>query len=418
MPSRFCCERRFGEEPAIQNPKPEIQNHPSHRSHAVWVCYAAMMCLAIAVNLAPIYLTTFSEAFASGGVVLSPEQMGLIPAVLFAGLVAGIVATGPLADRFGGKTFAGLGLGLVTAGLAATSRAPSYPMLLAAAFLMGLGAGVLDMVLSPIVAALEPERKTAALNWLHSFYCAGALVTTFAGTIAQELEVPWRAFAAAAAVAPAVVLVLVLRLRVPRLVEEGQQREPTGRMLASAFFVLALVAMACAGATEAGMAQWLPAFAERTMDFSKSAGAAALTGFLVAMWLGRVLAASLGHRVSSGALLAASAALSAALYVAGVYVPSRELALAACVATGLAVGTLWPTTLGLAAERIPRGGATMFGLLSAAGNAGCLAAPWLVGVVAERAGLRAGLVSCAVFPVLMIAALAAMRRAGRPQKEA
>jgi hypothetical protein len=42
--------------------------------------------------------------------------------------------------------------------------------------------------------------------------------------------------------------------------------------------VLALVAMACAGATEAGMAQWLPAFAERSMGFSKSAGAPALTG--------------------------------------------------------------------------------------------------------------------------------------------
>jgi fucose permease len=166
------------------------------------------------------------------------------------------------------------------------------------------------------------------------------------------------------------------------------------------------------------MAQWLPAFAERSMNFSKSAGAAALTGFLAAMWLGRVLAASLGHRVSSGALLAASAVLSAALYVAGVYVPSRELALAACVATGLAVGTLWPTTLGLAADRIPRGGATMFGMLSAAGNAGCLAAPWLVGVVADRAGLRAGLVSCAVFPVIMILALAAMKRAGRTQKAA
>ena len=55
-----------------------------------------------------------------------------------------------------------------------TAKAPTttrrWPIvLLAAAALMGCGAGILDMVLSPIVSALEPERRTWAMNWLHSF---------------------------------------------------------------------------------------------------------------------------------------------------------------------------------------------------------------------------------------------------------
>jgi len=37
---------------------------------------------------------------------------------------------------------------------------------------------------------------------------------------------------------------------------------------------------------------------------------------------------------------------------------------------GLAGSCLWPTTLGVASDRFPRGGATMFGLLAAFGNPG------------------------------------------------
>ena len=34
-----------------------------------------------------------------------------------------------------------------------------------AVFVLGLGAGILDMMLSPIVCALQPDHRTAAMNW-------------------------------------------------------------------------------------------------------------------------------------------------------------------------------------------------------------------------------------------------------------
>jgi len=275
---------------------------------------------------------------------------------------------------------------------------------------MGLGAGVLDMVLSPIVSALEPERRTAALNWLHSFYCAGALVTTFAGAIALGAGVPWRLFAAVSALAPALTLVVFLRLRVPPLVAEGNEREPARRLLTSAFFAAALAAMFLIGASEAGMASWLPAFAERVMGYSKSTGAAAFSAFLAAMWLGRIAAATLGHRMSVWAALAVSGALAAGGYLAGALLPWRLPALAACVVTGFAVGSLWPTTLGVVANRIHHGGATMFGLLAGVGNSGCLVMPWVVGVLADRTSLAQALAWAAVVPAAMVALVVLLRR--------
>src|SRR6201999_981385 len=95
---------------------------------------------------------------------LTQEQLGRIGSFTFIGLTAGILITGPLADRFGAKVFALLGNLLLIAGLVLSSWSPAFEVLLCANVLLGLGAGVLDMVLSPIVSALNPETRTSSMN--------------------------------------------------------------------------------------------------------------------------------------------------------------------------------------------------------------------------------------------------------------
>lgn len=99
--------------------------HALNPASAYVVCFAAMVCLAIAVNLMPIFLTTLRvERGGRGG--LSGEQLGRIGGVTFAGLVGGILFTGPLADRRGGKLFSVLGTLLIGIGLGLLTMSPSY----------------------------------------------------------------------------------------------------------------------------------------------------------------------------------------------------------------------------------------------------------------------------------------------------
>ncbi|MBN8247123.1 MAG: MFS transporter, partial [Verrucomicrobia bacterium] len=149
-----------------------------------------MMSLAIGLNLLPVFLTTLQAQYGGAG-GLTAEQLGRLGALTFAGLVAGIVVTGPLADRWGAKPFAQLGNAGIAVSLLAAAVAPGYAGLGAALFGLGFGAGLLDMVLSPVVAALNPERRAPAMNWLHSFYCVGAAVTILAGTLALRLGLGW-----------------------------------------------------------------------------------------------------------------------------------------------------------------------------------------------------------------------------------
>src|ERR1700746_1282956 len=159
-----------------------MKNRTHNPAYAFVLCYAAMVCLAIAVNLMPIFLTTLRVDL-GGRAGLTGEQLGRISALTFAGLVGGILLTGPLADRWGGKLFSILGTLLIGVGLALLGNSHGYSMVLVAVLIMGLGAGILDMVLSPIIAALQPENRATALNWLHSFYGIGTVVTVLVGTV-------------------------------------------------------------------------------------------------------------------------------------------------------------------------------------------------------------------------------------------
>ncbi len=364
--------------------------------NAVGLCYGGMVCIAVAANLTPLFLTTFSEVFH-----LNEEQLGRIAAVIFSGFVIGILSTGPLADRFGAKPFVLLGMSFVAAGLAVLGAALNYGMILTAGLLMGLGAGVLDMVLSPIISVLQADRRASAMNWLHSFYCIGMLMTVLAGTLALRLAWSWRPVAFAIILLPVFLLAGFARLRIPSLVHEDEERVPVAVLLRTPFFIAALLMILLAGAAENGMSQWLPAYSERVLGFGKAAGGMALAGFSICMALGRILAANAAHHVSARSLLAVCGVLSCLMYLLGCFAPWPWVGLAGCMLVGFTGGCLWPTTLAITADRIPHGGGSMFGLLAAAGNFGCLLLPWLIGFMAEHFTLRYALAAGALCPAVL-----------------
>jgi len=376
---------------------------------ALWLCNGAMMAVALGLILVPIYLTTFRQAFAVDGVPLSEEQLGRIPAVLFGWVTVGILFSGPLADRWGAKLFAVAGLVLVCLGLVVTATATSYAALLVGASVTGLGAGIIDMVLSPIVSALQPHRRSAALNVLHSFYCVGAVLTTVLGYIAIRGGIGWRWVCLIMTLFPALVALGLMRVSIPPVVEAGQARQPARTLLRSPYFLIAFLAMFLAGATELGIAQWLPAFAELHLGFEKQTSALTLSMFLVAMAVGRLWCARLVHRFPVFHLMIAGCIFAVVLYGVGCFATNRYVAITACIGVGLAVSLLWPSMLGVTADQFPHGGATMFGLMAAAGNASGFAVPWLIGIVAGYSHLGVGLLVGAVCPLILVFLLLWMR---------
>jgi fucose permease len=380
---------------------------------AVLLCDLAMMALAISINLLPVFLTTLSHDL-GGERGLSDEQLGRIGASIFIGLVIGIIATGPLADRWGARPFAVGGNLLIVAGLAILSLAKTYSVVLVASLVMGAGAGALDMILSPIVSTLQPRRRTVAMNLLHAFYCIGAVVTILASSIALKHGVGWRAVAAGLIGLPLVVGICFAVIEIPPLIAAGMDRTRMRSLIRQPVFMAALGAIFLGGATELGIVYWLPAFAEKTLAYPKFTASQAALGFSIGMAIGRLGIAALPATVKPIPLMLGCCVASAILFPIGSFAPWNGVALWACILVGVTGSSLWPSTLAVAADRFPHGGATMFGVLAATGNAGGILMPWIVGVVADHANMRWGLATSTLCPALMIVLLLYLRRHHAP----
>ena len=314
----------------------DMKTRVLNSAYALVLCYTGMVCLAIAVNLMPIFLTTVRVEL-GGKAPLSDEQLGRISAITFAGLVGGIFVTGPLADRWGGKPFSVLGTLLIGVGLGLLGISPGYPMVLVAVFSMGLGAGTLDMVLSPIVAAVQPSKRGTALNWLHSFYGIGTMITVVIGTIALRSEIGWRPISLGLVTVPLVVALGFTSLDLPPLVsEEHGRRTALSELCGCSSFMAITAAIFLGGALELGMAQWLPAYAEMSLGFSKLTGSISLLAFSAAMAFGRILASLMGRRVSPIKLMLSCCWSSVGLFLLACFAPWPTVALAGSVGVGLA----------------------------------------------------------------------------------
>jgi len=144
----------------------------------------------------------------------------------------------------------------------------------------------------------------------------------------------------------------------------GLTHEQLGRLAAVTFtrlrhlvrkpyFLLSLAVIFLGGATEVGLAQWLPAYAEKSLGYSKWVSGMSLLVFSVAMAIGRISVGLVGNRVNPFTLLLACCWSSVVLFIVGCFAPWPDVALMACMAVGVTGSCLWPSTLGVAADRFP-----------------------------------------------------------------
>ncbi|MDB6169845.1 MAG: transporter [Verrucomicrobia bacterium] len=372
-----------------------------------WLCYGGMASLAIGLNLLPLFLAELGATY-GGETGLTREELGRLGSMMFAGLVLGIVVTGPLADRWAPKPFVLFGCIVTSASLGAAAVAPTYGFLGASLVFLGLGAGMLDMMLSPVVAALNPHRRIASLNWLHSFYSIGAVVTIGAGTIIQHGGFKWRYACLAFSPLPAALAVAFAFMEFPPLTGAAG-RMAVRDLLRQPWFRAALMALFLVGAVEIGVAQWLPTYAEKELHYPTWVGGVAFMVFSIAMAGGRMILGLVVKRLDPYIMLISSGGVCCLLVFAGALLPTPALSLTACVAVGLAVCGLWPTVLALAGNRFPEGGASMFGILSIFGNAGGIGMPWLVGWVASHYDLRWGIAVVGIATLPLILSLLSLR---------
>lgn len=391
--------------------------------HTRYTCYLSCAGHAVINNLSPLLFLTFQRTFGIG-----IERIGLLISINFLVQMATDYVAAKYADRIGYRRCMIFSQILCVLGLLGLGTLPfllpsAYAGLVVAVIISGIGGGLMEVLLSPIVESLPGDEKAAAMSMLHSFYCWGHVVVVLVSTLYFVVigTAYWYFLPALWALVPLTACLLFTKVPINQLPAGDSGQHGSVRKLFSVkiFWVLFIV-MIASGAAEQSMSQWSSLFAEAGLGVSKTMGD--LLGpcaFAVMMGLARLAYGIYGAKIKIRAALLASSALCIACYVITAFSSWPVLSLLACAFCGLSVGLMWPGTLSVAAADYPQGGTAMFAILALGGDIGCAVGPGLVGWVAGLAeglghqtqmGLRLGLGVAVIFPLLTALGLMALKR--------
>lgn len=395
-------------------------------------CYTAYITQAIVNNLLPllfiIFQTNYQISFAMlGNLVLVNfvtqlvvdalavrfvDKLGYRPCIIAAHLLAC--------------------LGLVLLGILPGVMAQPYVGVVLAVIVYAIGGGLIEVMVSPIVDAIPGDAKESAMSLLHSFYCWGQVAVVLVSTLALRAmgQSNWQVLPLVWAVVPLLNCFLFARVPlVPPLA--AHERMPLKKLLSSGGFIIAMLLMVCAGASEQAMSQWSSLFAEKGLGIPKVMGD--LLGpclFGVFMGVGRMLYGLYGQRIKIRNALLLCAGLCVVSYLAAGLLSNPFLALLGCALCGFSVSLMWPGVFSLTSAGYPAGGTAMFAILAICGDLGCASGPWLTGMISDAAqkwpllinqasaqgvdigqlGLKAGLLAAVIFPVVLLVGIMLLRK--------
>lgn len=336
---------------------------------------------------------------------LSAATAGLLISAQFAGSVVGILTAGLLARRVAVRVRLVTASVVLAVGCVAAAAAPSWPVLLTAVLVAGVGWGGFELDVNVLFSHSHGVRSVAVLNVLSAAFGAGAvaapvLVVSGAGR--------GMVFGVAAGVA---VLALVLLAGVPGGAGgSGGSVAPAGRTggLWAVLTVVLVVYVALEGATSG----WMPTYLAGLAGGAALDGAVASAAFWALFTLGRLIAAPVSLRVSPGLLVPVTLVLAAAALLLS---RAEGAAPYAFALTGLFLAPVFPSALAWQAQRAPAGvGATA--LVIATASFGPVVALPFVGAVADAGGtasIPVSLIALSLFGA-GVAAVAARWRASAP----
>ncbi len=311
----------------------------------------------------------------------------------------------------------------------------TYAALVAGTFVFSLGAGLGEVLTSPVIAAIPSENPEREMSKLHSAYAWGTVVVVIVSTLFIKLvgSHNWMYLALLWSIVPFVSLLLFLKAEIPDINLGGESEG--GRKNNRFGIMLCTLCIFFGGAAEMTMTQWISGFAEKALGISKVYGDVfGMALFAFALGFGRTLYSMKGKSIYP--ILLGGMGLSALCYVAAALTGNSIIGLVVCVLTGFFTSMLWPGTIVYTNEKFISCGVGVYALLAAGGDLGASLSPQLMGIITdkvsqsafwieraaamnisgEQMGMKVGMLAAAAFPLLGFLLLLYMKKYFSKQK--
>jgi MFS family permease len=349
---------------------------------------AVSMRAATAVHMQGEYLDPLGTATAG-------ERLATVLGSAFIGFAITLLLVSAVLAKIGfGRALAGAAI-LMTAGFAIVAGAGAlgvspYTGLLIGMVVQGLGWGLVETVINPLTSALYPEDRVGRLGILHAWYPAGLVGGALFGLAIDHAALPWRWNMVPLALLCVVFGALALREKLPPVSASTDAPVTPGEMIRATLqnptIFIWVVLMMFTASTEFAPGQWLDVALTQIVGMRGVLVLAYVSGLMFVM---RHFAGPLVKRLGNiGLLISSSFFAAVGLFALGA-ANSPATVLAAATVWGFGVAYFWPTMLATVAERYPRSGTMVFGLMGSAGAACTYVVLPTLGAIYDRAKLAA-----------------------------
>lgn len=314
----------------------------------------------------------------------------------------------------------------------------AYAGLLVGTVIFSVSAGLSEVLTSPIIAAIPSDNPQRDMSFLHSVYGIGVVSMVSVSSLFFKLfgTERWVYLALFLATLPVIASVLFMLSPMPDMQSSEEVTRAGGTKKRAVGLALCFACIFFGSCAENAMASWISGFIETSVTIDKALGdiigAAAFAALLA---LVRIIYAKYGRNIMLTLLVGMIGAV--VCYVTVGLSSAPVVSVIACILTGMFSSMLWPGTLIMMEENIKGAGVAAFALMAAGGDTGAALAPQLLGAVTDmvaesgfgarlaeelgitslQAGMRVGMLTCALFPLMGIFVVMFIMRYFKKNKE-
>ena len=258
----------------------------------------------------------------------------------------------------------------------------AYGGLVLGTVVFSLSAGLGEVLISPIVAALPSDTPEKDMSILHSLYGWGVVGAVAVSSLFFWLfgAENWFWLALFFAALPLIPAYLYSTSPFPEMNMQSVQKSSNKQRFG---LILCVLCIFLGSAAENTMTNWISGFMEKALQLPKAAGDIfGLAVFALLLAVTRNLYAKYTPDITKVLLWGMIGA--AACYIIVGLSANMILSFIACILVGIFTSMLWPGTLILMEEKIPSVGVAAFALMAASGDMGASVAPQLTGILIDR----------------------------------
>lgn len=397
-----------------------------------YACYMSNASMAAVANLSPLLFITFHQIYN-----ISYTMLGLLVLINFCTQLCVDLLFSFYSHKFNIQKTVRLMPMLTIIGLVIYALMPAlfpgqaYLFLVIGTMIFSASAGLAEVLISPVIAALPSDNPERDMSRAHSVYAWGVAIVVLLSTLYLQVfgRETWYILAMLWAIIPLVAFVLFMCSNIPDL-ETSKNRTGTSNLFKNPILLLCIACIFLGGASENTMTQWCSGYLEAALKIPKLWGDVfGVAVFAVMLGIGRTLYAKHGKNISRFLFLGFMGAFIC--YVTAAVSQNAVAGLIACALTGFCVSMLWPGTLIYTAEMIPGAGVAVYALLAAGGDLGGSVAPQLVGSITDavaqsplaaslstilspdQIGFKVGMLVASLFPLVGTAVVIMMKRTAK-----